>query len=212
MTVPGEAMHSRIDSGWILPESTPREAVHTRSVLCRSFRREDGLLEIDGRFVDTRPFDYVSEFRGQCPAGSALHHMQVRLTVARSRLIVALVSAMPATPYESCVEVNGNFQRLVGVSIGRGFRKLLRERLGGVEGCTHIIALLEAMAAAVVQAFASEARMPRLTGAPQIVRIWRSNEMEDSCYSFRSDGPVMQRMRQQREETDPSLNKTVETK
>jgi PAS domain-containing protein len=212
MSVPGEAMHSRIDSDWILPEPAAREAVCTRSLVCRSFRREDGLLEIDGRFVDTRPFDYVSEFRGQCPAGSALHHMQLRLTVDRSRHIVALVSAMPATPYGSCAEVNGNFQRLVGVSIGRGFRKLLSELLGGVEGCTHVIALLEAMAAAAVQAFASEARMPRLAGSPQPVRIWHSNDMENSCYSFRSDGPVMQRMKRQAEESESALNNTMETK
>jgi hypothetical protein len=30
----------------------PRQAVHTRSIVCRSFRRDDGMLDIDGRFID----------------------------------------------------------------------------------------------------------------------------------------------------------------
>ncbi len=81
--------------GWVLPEPAARAPVHTRSIVCRSFRRDDGLFDIDARFVDTRPFDYDSEFRGHCPAGAALHHMQLRVTFDRVRTIVALQAAMP---------------------------------------------------------------------------------------------------------------------
>jgi Protein of unknown function (DUF2889) len=195
MTVPGEAMHADLEGGWCLPAPAPREAVHTRSIVCRSFRRDDGLLDIDARFIDTRPFAYDSEFRGHCPPGSALHHMQLRLTVDRERRIHALASAMPGTPYSGCAEVNPNFQRLVGVSLGRGFRKTLRDTLGGTAGCTHMLALLEAMAAAAVQAFASNAHAPRRAGQAEPVRIWRLDALLDSCWSYRSDGPVMQRLK-----------------
>jgi hypothetical protein len=102
---------------------------------------------------------------------------------------------MPGTPYAGCDEVNANFQRLVGLSVGRGFRKALRERLGGVEGCTHMLALLDAMAAAAVQAFASNVHAPRIPGRPEPVRIWRLDALVDTCHSYRSDGPVMQRLR-----------------
>ncbi len=192
---PGEDLHAGLDAGWVLPDPGPREAVCTRSILCRSFRRADGLLDIDGRFIDTRPFDYESEFRGPCTSGSALHHMQLRLTVDRTRHIVALVSAMPSTPYDTCPGVNPNFQRLVGLSLARGFRKALRERLGGVEGCTHITALLDTMAAAAVQTFASNAYAPRQPGQPEPVRIWKLDALIDTCHSYRSDGPVIQRMK-----------------
>ena len=195
MTVPGEAQHAGIDAGWLLPEPAPREAVHTRSIVCRSFRRDDGLIDIDARFIDTRPFAYDSEFRGPCPPGSALHHMQLRLSVDRERRIQALASAMPGTPYSGCAEVNPNFQRVVGLSIGRGFRKALREQLGGTEGCTHLLALLDAMAAAAVQAFASNAHAPRREGQAEPVRIWRLDALIDTCWSYRSDGPVMQQLK-----------------
>ncbi len=191
MATPGESMHGDIAGGWILPESGPREAVHTRSIVCRSFRRSDGWIDIDGRFIDTRPFAYHSEWRGDCPAGAALHHMQLRLTIDTMRTIQVVASAMPGTPYTGCAEVNPNFQRLVGLSVGRGFRKALQERLGGVEGCTHMAALLEAMAAAAVQAFSSNAHAPRPATEPKPLRVWNIAALEGTCHSYRSDGPVM---------------------
>ena len=194
----GEALHADIAGGWLLPEPAPRESICTRSIVCRSFRREDGLIDIEGRFIDTRPFEYESDFRGPCAAGSALHHMQLRLSVDRSRHIQALASAMPATPYEGCAEVNPNFQRVVGLSIGRGFRKALRERLGGVEGCTHVLALLDVMAAAAVQAFASGNYAPRRPGQPEPVRVWKLEALVDTCHSYRTDGVVMQQLRAKR--------------
>ena len=190
-----ETLQQDHDAGWVLPPSVPRHIVHTRSIVCRGFRREDGLLDLEGRFIDTRPFPYDSEWRGQTPAGAALHHMQLRMTVDSTRHIVALVSAMPSTPFESCEEVNINFQRLVGLSIGRGFRKELLERLGGSEGCTHILGLLTAMSAAAVQSFTSNFYAPRSPGVPAPIRIWNLDAMIDSCYSYRKDGALVAKMR-----------------
>ena len=194
-SVPGEELHADLDGGWRLPAPAPREAVHTRSIVCRSFRRDDGWIDVDGRFIDTRPFGYDSPFRGHCPPGSALHHMQLRLTVDREHRIRALVAAMPGTPYAGCAEVIPNFQRLVGLSIGRGFRKRVREHIGGVEGCTHIVGLLDAMAAGAVQSFASDAWAPRRPGQPEPVRIWRLETLVDTCWSYRADGEVMRRLK-----------------
>ena len=56
MTVPGEALHADLEGGWILPPPAARDTVHTRSIVCRSFRRDDKMIDIDGRFIDTRPF------------------------------------------------------------------------------------------------------------------------------------------------------------
>ncbi len=93
----GEQLHAGLDEGWVLPEPVERQPVQTRSMVFRSFRRDDGLIDIDARFADTRPFAYDNAFRGACDAGSALHHMQLRVTLDRKRTIVALVSAMPST-------------------------------------------------------------------------------------------------------------------
>ncbi len=195
MLAPGETTHSALDEGWVLPEPEAREAIQTRSIVCRSFRRHDGLVDIDARFIDTRPFAYDNAFRGHCEAGSALHNMQMRVTLDRSRHIVALVSAMPSTPYNTCIGVNPNFQRLLGLSVGRGFRKAVRELLGGTEGCTHILAMLDVLSAAAVQAFASDAYAPRQPGDAPPVRVWKIDALVDTCFSYRADGEVMAQMK-----------------
>lgn len=194
MPSPGEDLHADFDGGWLLPPPAPRRPVHTRSILCRSFRRDDGQLEIDARFIDTRPFAYDNDFRGRCEEGSALHNIQLRVTFDRSRHITALVSAMKSTPYDTCAGVQPNFQALVGLSLGKGFKKALRERLDGVQGCTHVLAIMEAVAAAAVQTFASNAYVPRAPGEPEPVRIWRIEALRDTCHSYRSGGPIMQKM------------------
>lgn len=199
---PGETSHAAIDKGWLLPEPAQRQPLHTRSIVCRSFKRADGLIDIDARFMDTRPFDYDSEFRGVCAAGAALHHMQLRVSLDAARTVVDLVSAMPATPYAGCAGVNPNFRRVIGLSMGRGFRKALRERLGGIEGCTHVLALLDAVAAAAMQAFASDAHQQRRMGAPG-ARVWKIDALLDTCWSYRADGEVVQEMRR-REKSKPA--------
>lgn len=196
MLAPGETTHSAIDQGWLLPEPTERTAIQTRSIVCRSYRRSDGLIDIDTRFIDTRPFAYENDFRGTCPAGSALHNLQMRVTLDARRHIVAVASAMPATPYGSCTGVNPNFQRLVGLSVGRGFRKAVRERLGGVEGCTHMLALLDTMAAASMQAYASDRYAPRQPGEAPPPTVWKIDALVDTCWSYKADSPVIRQLRQ----------------
>lgn len=186
-----ELLHADHDLGWVLPEPEARERIHTRSIVCRGFRRTDGLFDIEGRFIDTRPFAYVSDSRGDTPAGKALHHMQVRITLDNKRVIQSLVSAMPATPHWGCPEVNTNFQRIVGLSIGKGFKQALRERLGGIEGCTHVIGLLEAMAASALQTFSSNLNVPRKAGEERPVTVWKVEALIDTCYSYRADGPML---------------------
>jgi len=50
------------------------------------------------------------------------------------------------------------------------------------------------VAAAAVQAFASNAHAPRRAGDAEPVRIWRLDALLDTCWSYRSNGPVVQRL------------------
>ena len=46
----------------------------------------------------------------------------------------------------------------------KGFRKNVVERLGGVQGCTHITEMLAALPTAAIQTFAGEMREDRMDG------------------------------------------------
>ena len=59
-----------------MPLSNPvgRKPMHTRTVQCRGYLRDDGLWDIEGHLVDTKPYDIPSEDRGgTIPAGEPLH-------------------------------------------------------------------------------------------------------------------------------------------
>jgi len=51
------------------------------------------------------------------------------------------------------------------------------------------------LSAAAVQAFASDNYRPRDPGEAEPVRVWRIDELVDTCWSYKADGPVMTRMR-----------------
>ena len=54
-----------------LPSPAPRRHLHTRSILCEGFLRDDGLYDIEARIVDTKTYEAEEPFRGLRPAGGA---------------------------------------------------------------------------------------------------------------------------------------------
>ena len=49
-----------------LSQPVERELTHTRVVTCRGYRRADGLIDIEGRIVDTKPYRFRNRDRGGC--------------------------------------------------------------------------------------------------------------------------------------------------
>ena len=125
-----------------LSSAVAREHIHTRRVHCQGFRRTDGLWDIEGHITDVKTYGFGNRERGDVPPGSPIHDMSIRLTVDDTLTIQAVEAVTDASPYRICPNVTPNFQRLVGLRIGPGFRKQVRERLGGTEGCTHLVELL----------------------------------------------------------------------
>ena len=169
-----------------LPAPTaPREPIHTRKIECRGYRRADGLWDIEGHLVDTKAYDFDNAWRGAMPAGTPVHEMWLRLTVDDALLVHEVAAATDASPFEICPAILPNFQRLAGVRIGKGWRKDVKERLGGTHGCTHLVELaLGALATAAIQTiFPVRARE---TPDPAV----KPGHL-DTCHALASDGPVV---------------------
>ena len=174
-----------------MPLSEPtveRELYHRREVICQGFRRADGLYDIEGSLDDTKPFPVPNHHQREIPAGEPIHGMRLRLTVDLDLVIRAVDVASDAVPNPVCREVTPNFQRLVGLKVAPGFTRAVRERLGGREGCTHLVELVGALATAAFQAvFPERERRDRAAASrerPYII---------DTCYTLRSDGPEVAR-------------------
>ena len=129
-----------------------RELKHTRRVVCQCYERSDGLWDIEAQLEDTKSYAIPPENGGRpVAAGDPIHHMKVRLTITTDLLITAIEVSMEHTPYPQCANIESAFQSIVGESIGGGWRKMLREKLGGIQGCTHIVELLGPIATTAYQ-------------------------------------------------------------
>lgn len=140
------------------PSLAPRRRLHTRELRYDGFRRADGGYEIEARLVDVKDDDYELA-SGVRRGGDPVHDMSVRVTFTPDFVITGVEACSDWVPYPGgCDTIGPAYARLVGVSLMQGFRNALRERLGGIEGCTHITEMLGGLPTAAVQMRASEVR------------------------------------------------------
>jgi hypothetical protein len=140
-----------------LPDPTAaREPLHKRAIEIDGYRRAVGLYDIEGRLVDTKPYDFKLA-AGVRRAGDPVHAMWLRITVDRALTIVDAAAAMDAMPYTGhCDGIVPHYRKLVGLAIRPGYQKKLRELFGDVRGCTHITELAGALATAAFQTLAGQ--------------------------------------------------------
>jgi hypothetical protein len=165
-----------------LPEpKTRREPLHRRTIEIVGYKREDGLFDIEGRLLDRKDVEFPVGGRRR-PPGEPVHDMWLRITVDRELRIVDAAAATDAMPYEgSCDRITPDYSKLVGLSIGPGYLRKVKELLGGVRGCTHITELAGSVATAAFQTFAGQGLMPTGSRPPQL----------DRCHALEAHGKTV---------------------
>jgi len=117
--------------------------------------REDGFVDIDAQLIDTKAQDYCLA-SGVRTAGAPIHDLGLRITVDHDLTIVAVCAFANATPYPgACDTIAPAYDGLVGLNLMRGFRAAVRERLGGLEGCSHMSELVMSLPTVALQTLAS---------------------------------------------------------
>jgi hypothetical protein len=174
-----------------MPLSPPadREALHRRAITMHGFRRADGLFDIEGHLEDTKTYPFANLDRGTIQPGEALHGMWIRLTVDEDLVIMACEAVTDSSPYAICPQVAPNFAALEGVRIGPGFTRAVKERVGGVHGCTHLREMLAQMATVAFQTI-YPVRRKREMDDPKAAEAAR-NRMIGTCFAYAPDSPVV---------------------
>ena len=179
------------------PPAIPREHIHTRVVECRGYLRQDGLWDIEGHITDVKTYGFGNHHRGEIPAGAPVHDMWLRLTVDDRLTIHAVEAVTDSSPYAACPEVAPNFAGLAGLRIRPGFQAEVRKRLGGTQGCTHLVELLVPLATTAFQTVfpyrERERRLQRKAQAAPRQTPRRRPPLLDSCHAFASDGDLVKR-------------------
>jgi hypothetical protein len=171
-----------------------RRLMHRRSVECVGYLRNDGLWEVEARLVDTKPFAQRDRYRGELKAGDPVHDIALRLAVDDRMTIIEAETTMRATPYPTCIEVEPILQRLVGERIGKGWRELVRQKIGRLETCTHLSELLGPAVTALFQTM-SYGKTPE--GGSSMDHQRAAGERPffiGGCHSWRTDGPIVAEM------------------
>lgn len=169
--------------------SIDREPLHERRIAMSGYRRSDGLYEVEGHLLDTKPHPFTAPGSEHAtPAGHAIHDMGVRLVFDDTMRVVAVQTSASALPYAPCWMAGGTLQCLVGLNIGAGWNKEVRRLLSGVQSCTHLMELLGPMATTALQSMV-RLRMSR----PDPVDAEGRPRKIDSCFAYAADREVVMR-------------------
>ena len=171
-----------------LTPPVPREPIHHRRIDCRGYRRADGLWDIEGHLTDVKSYAFDNAHRGEIKPGEPVHDMWIRLTLDDELTVIRAEAAIDAGPFAVCPAITPAFAKLEGLRIGRGWRREINARLGGVQGCTHLVELLG----------------PLATTAIQTISVWLGRHRPalendrppphlNSCHALARDGEVVRR-------------------
>lgn len=178
------------------------EVLHDREYRVRAFRTPEDRLLIRGSVRDQKPPGmYVPDD----PEALTMHHMIVELEIDFPSLeIVRAGAVLEVHPHTTCKHIEPHYDRLVGLSIARGFTNRVRELFGGPRGCTHTTALIQAMAPVAVQCFwsmrASNARRAGMdapfapTEDASAEAAWKYNV--GSCHVWDPEGEMVAAVQQ----------------
>lgn len=178
----------------LLPPASPRTHLHTRQVRFDGYHRADGLWDIEATLTDSKAYVWHSPEKGDLPPGTPIHDMLIRVTLDDSMTIVAIVTAMPGTPHGVCDQAQDPMQKMVGQTIGPGWRLKIDKAIGGVQGCTHLRELLFNMATAAYQTIPGyRARLRREAGLPSHADGQPPFHL-GQCMTWDFDGPTVQQL------------------
>lgn len=176
-----------------MPLSAPkaRKHLHTRTITCTGYEREDGLWDIEGHMTDQKTYAFENDWRGTVGAGDKVHEMWLRLTLDDHLVVQDAEAVTDNSPFEMCPNITDSYKQLIGIKVGLGWRRAIRQKLGGRLGCTHLTELLAPIATVALQTMMPtlmkrrEERKEKSTRPPGIL---------DTCHAWSADSEVVKKL------------------
>lgn len=168
--------------------------IHKRGIEINTYEYDETAVLVEGRLTDNR-FCTTYYLSGEARPPGVVHDMIIRLVVRGADLVIESIDVeLKSVPRQECIEIKESLAPVVGMKIRSGFTERVKAKVGGVQGCTHLVALLLAMAPAAIQgAWATMARQPLDMEAFGGTAL---QILENTCRVWRSDGPSMEALRE----------------
>ncbi|MCX5852535.1 MAG: DUF2889 domain-containing protein [Deltaproteobacteria bacterium] len=165
--------------------------IHTRTIELNTYEYDDQRLVIEGSLTEKRLYEYHLATGEKKPAG-IIHHMIIRWLVNMSTFIIEDIEVeMPAIPHKECLETITSLAPIKGMRIAGGFTLKAKELVGGVRGCSHLMALLISMAPAAVQGYATYHSQKPAGFGPLMTEVLQF--LVNSCRPWREGGPLIKK-------------------
>jgi hypothetical protein len=159
-----------------LTAPAPRKRLHKRVITLEGYQRDDGLWDIEGHLVDTKDYDFDNSWRGRITAGTAVHNMRLRLTVDDTMTVRDVDAALDAGPHHVCADITPAYKRV-------------RELLGGVKGCVHLVEMLGPIGTVAYQTLGPSRARKKMDDSAGVVAAKPARI--DTCHALAADGEVV---------------------
>lgn len=174
-----------------LSESVARKHVHTRAIEYRGYEREDGMWDIEAHMTDIKTYAFKNDWRGEIKEGTPLHEMLLRVTIDDDFVIREVVAVTDNSPFQMCPDITPNYQSIIGIKMGLGWRKAIRMKVGGVQGCTHITELLFPMATVAMQTIWPLRQRRKNQADSASKKASKRPIVLDTCHAWSTNSPVV---------------------
>jgi hypothetical protein len=159
----------------------------------QGFDREDGLWDIEAALTDVKTYNFQVSNERPFPAQEPIHALKIRVTLDNKMEIQAIATSMDNIPHPECAGAPHGMHKLIGQTMGPGWRKIINQHVGGTEGCTHLREMLSNMATAAYQTLPSgQWHRRELDGQPQPETTKPPFHL-GQCHSWAYDSPTVQR-------------------
>jgi hypothetical protein len=171
-----------------------KKQVHHRKIDIYTYEYDATAIVVEGRLTDNR-FRNTFYLSGDCRPPGIVHDLIIRMIVRGPNLVIEDIEVeMSEVPRDVCRETFNSLEPVKGMEIKSGFTEKVKAKVGGAKGCTHLVALLLAMAPAAVQgAWAAVAQQPI---DPSNFSDKALEFLENTCWIWRSDGALMKETRE----------------
>lgn len=177
-----------------LSAPAPRRHLHTRTIACEGFERDDGLFDIEARIIDTKTYAVSEPYRGHREPGMHVHDMQLRMTLSRDMVVRDIEVSTNHAPYDPCFTVAPAYKGLVGAKVGSGWRRAVNEAVGGTKGCTHLRELLMPAGTVAFQTIGSWPKEGQVATEARPDRSPKKPHFLNGCKAWAEDSPVVKRL------------------
>ena len=171
------------------------DPVHERRLELKTYPLEGDRVLTEGWLRDERLVEgYYWDGRLRPPG--VPHHMCVRLLVGDWPLTVLDIEAeMPTVPFDLCQMTIESLKKIVGLPLVSGFSDRVREILGGIESCTHLVALIVSMGPAALHGYWTMKARQETPVPTSIEEFPGLSYTLNSCMLWKEDGPLVQKIR-----------------